>query len=217
MYDFETLGKTMSFNPIMFDLGSGKNPRLIVPTADIRNRLASFIDVRLQNVPAAEMALQKTKQLIPDIYRTAEDFTRRPGTLIFTSRESVEQWLRDKKAAPEHRKVYSYLRPRELTSKSAGTDEGYDPYFYHSTFIRKGRLALVQNVLHEDEERAILVSKKWIEDKINIGHNPTLRISEIGANVSIYTEKGLVSGSGLPNTIPIIQYEQTSFAALLFL
>ena len=203
VYDIKSLNKRLfkEKNKIMYD----SKGRLIVQNEDIKTSLLSYLKVSILNDLPGVMALLNVSTIEAN-YQNISDFRSTPNQLIFTNKSSVLRW----KAEIEHQQdmnvVSQILKPDSI-----------DPYFYRNPKIKRNQLVIIQNS-DGSLERALTISDKWINDKINIGANvvPIKGIEK--ESYVIYTEGGETLKTGRQEKIKsVILYEDGRYAALLFL
>jgi hypothetical protein len=210
-YDIEKLNKRMFIdgNDIMYE-----NGYLIVPSEIVRDKLLAYLKVSLLNDKQGVMNL-KNKTIVENYYSTVSDFRNIPDQLVFVNRNGLLRWKKE-----QDRNQYSdYGSTNDYEISSMLLPTSSEPYFYKNLHIRKDLLMLVQNVHNGEWEAAVMVALKWKQNHINIGYKPTndddIDISTIP--YILYTEMGeLEKDDKTPSPVHIIQYDDGTYAALLF-
>lgn len=189
-YDIDALPKKVSYDTEMWQ---GK--KLIVPSEDIKRRLIQFISVFTLNL---DPMIFRNVRL--SIFTSLNDFTARPETFIFNDLKTVRNIMEISKQ--KNNAISSNL---DSTVKL--------PYLYRSKDINGSRIAMIQNVLNGDLKRAATVSKIWIDERVNKGfESKKLRNIE---KIIIFKQDGSVEEKD--GGIPIFQYDNGEYCALLFL
>jgi hypothetical protein len=180
--------------------------KIIVPSEDIKKRLVSYLKVSLLNDTPGVLALKN----ISRSYMNISDFRFAPNQLIFLSKESLIGWKNKINVTREHNTILNIIDP-----------EAKEPYFYKNNNITHGDLAIIQPVKDGSRERALSVSYKWINDRINIGYDPEIRADIADISYIQYDENGkteTVRSKTKDKVASIILVKgKKTYAALLFL
>lgn len=181
--------------------------KIIVPSDDIKRRLISYLKVSLLNDTPGVLALKN----ISRSYLNISDFRSAPNQLIFLSRQSLTAW-RDK---------INVTRGAHNTVLTTLDVETKEPYFYKNNALQGGKLAIVQPVKDGSKERALSVSYKWSNDRINTGYDTEIRDDIATVGYTQYDEDGKMErfgGSSKDKEISIVLVKgKKTYAALLFL
>lgn len=208
-YDISLLNKRLytEDNDIMYT----DDGRLIVPSEDIRDRLISFLKIRLLNDTPGVMDY-KDRSVIKDYYQTLSDFSKTPGQLIFLTKDSLARW--------KHKALRETSGPQNEITTNIHPHQR-EPYFYRNYNISSGRLVLIQNVKNGDLDKALSVGEKWAKDRINPGYYAKISKAPSRVTYTVYTEeRGKVSttkGSSKGKHVNVLEYFDGNYAAILLL
>jgi hypothetical protein len=199
-YDLRLLSKRLykDGNNVMYSGG-----KLIASSDELKQKLLSYLEVQVFNDVNGVKAMKNKKTLV-NYYQSISDFRNVPGQIIFTNLDGLNKWRgRD-------RKDIEVMTETNVTTR--------EPYFFKTKKIANDALFIIQNVKDGDLERAIYVGRKWHEDHTNTGFdspkddkNNSYTLYNAGAG-----EKEIVK-RGTNVAIPIFQYSNKNYAAILFL
>jgi len=229
VYNLQLLGdKFVRNNDQMYSDG-----KLIVPTEEIVERLTFLISIEMEKNEEG-LKNYKMKKRLPFSFMNISDFRQVDGQVIFTSTDSLKNWLKLKGLRSIQTRISFSIREDQI-----------EPYFYMNNDIYNSEVVLLQNVvfqkivkekdestndfeerkrIHLDDNyrRALTVSKYWnsnIDSKANLGYyveaDPeietygSLEFSEMG----LYRKRG---GEETPK-YPVMFYGDKYAAILRFI
>lgn len=199
-YDIENISRSIDGNKTFYDDG-----KIIVPSDNIRIRLHSYLLIQLLNDRPRVESL-KDKVLLWDHYTKIDDFTSHRNEIVLLGIEQLHMWFN---ANRDENIVHINIQP--LLKR---------PYFYKNYKLGNS-IMMIQNVEEGNIRRALAVSKRWNEDRVNLGYNVGgTDIAELDDpedyQYVIYTIDGLLASTKLRRSeIIVMRYDRNTFAAVL--
>lgn len=204
VYNISRLGKRLYINGnnIMYD-----NGKLIVQSADIREKLLFYLDSCKLHYPVW-VATYKNNTFIDDMYNSIEDFTNHDDQLVFTDNEMLQFWYEKRVVDTGNNviKLSDFLLNETIFQKNR------EPFFLE---IKSG-IVMVQNSANEQTAKSILYS--WYKNKINPGNKGIEIDKSIIDKIKLYivnlSDKNLLITK---NNYPILQYIDGTIGSILLM
>lgn len=204
-YDIESLNKRLNTtNNVMW-----RGKKLIVPSKDAAERLKQYVKkIVVNNEPLVRSYSER--KMIEEYYTSVSDFRQSCSQFIFTNRAGVIRWKQET------------MRTQYANTISSNLLYGlHEPYFYRNDNlpgVLKNRISIVQNVKDGDINRAVMVSDRWITDRVNIGYDPVIDPKASEISYILYKEDGSFSKNKRKSDkeVSLIEHSNGAVAALLF-
>lgn len=180
-----------------------RGDRIIVPSEEIADRLLFQLKMALLNDPIPIINYAKDLR-VRNKYQNIFDFKKTPNRLTFISRKSLMNWKRYN--VQDHNTITTFLKAPEIRY----------PYFYRNGLINNNRPVIVQNNEGGLLESAIIISKKWMKDKVNIAGDlsGTSETADDHKYIVLYQNGSIDRSQGDTDGI-IIKYDDGRYGTIL--
>ena len=192
----------MNDNNIMYKITKKGNKsiyQLIVPSQTIKDSLLSYVAVISKNFGDVMKSIENMS-VIPNYYDDISSFRSNESQLIFLNRESISEWVTNKKSSKTRNKTFDVLQPQIMG----------EPYFYNNVNILGNKILMMQNTRSINDSIDIIYN--WIKYKINYVTSEEIpndqKPEEGSITYALYNEFGFKEGDE-NSKYHIIDYEMS--------
>src|SRR3989304_353014 len=181
--------------------GFFKNDKLILDKK-VNDKLAIYVVHLIRQDPQFVIKYSLVKKYLDEYYVYPSDFKQQKSTIIFMNTESVLNWI----------DLKEYLG--ENTALNMPDPRIKEPFYFWHWNLNHGKPVIIQNVLEGDINRALTVSKNFVEKKINLGFNVE-PLADKPAHAIIYIQNRILYTTGYEK-IAIWKYDANFYSAILY-